>query len=187
MMPSRLAWQNGRGFQFEEISFEGVSPDRLATASRPSDSGSRRASRSGQSCSRPATLFATGLFDAIEADATRQGDGVNLVFRGKARDFIGIVTVDGAKGATINAQLAAASRLNPERVLADAARTRIVRMRQTLADNGFNEPVITYTLTRHQDEQLVDIAFEVVSGVQTRVGSVAVSGDSGMTARSVPA
>ena len=54
-------------------------------------------------------------------------------------------------------------------------------MRQALADNGFHEPLITYKLTRHAGEQLVDVSFEVVSGVQSRVGAVAVSGDSGMS------
>ena len=57
-------------------------------------------------------------------------------------------------------------------------------MRQTLADNGFNEPVIHYSLTPQPDEQLVNIAFTVTSGPQARVGGVAVSGDPGMTSMS---
>lgn len=127
-------------------------------------------------------LYASGLFDTIEAKATEQGDGVKLVFDGSPRAFIGVVTVNGAKGATMNAQLVAASRLNAGTRFSEnrlgAAQTR---MKQALADNGFNEPKITYTLKPHQEEQLVDIAFDVVSGPQARVGSVAVEGDSGMT------
>ena len=95
--------------------------------------------------------------------------------------------MDGAKGATINAQLEAASRLTAgTRFTQTRLEAAIGRMRQTLADNGFNEPMITYKLTRHSGEQLVDIAFEVTSGVQARVGGVAVSGDSGMTLGAVP-
>ena len=127
-------------------------------------------------------LFATGLFATVEATAIRQNDGLKLVFKGTPRDFIGTVSVDGAKGATLNAQLEAASRLTAgTRFTQGRLEAATVRMRQTLADNGFNEPVITYRLTRHAAEQLVDIAFEVISGVQSRVGAVAVSGDSGMT------
>ena len=48
-------------------------------------------------------------------------------------------------------------------------------MRQALADNGFHEPTITRTLTPHPEEQLVDIAFQVVSGPQARVGTVQVT------------
>jgi outer membrane protein assembly complex protein YaeT len=54
-------------------------------------------------------------------------------------------------------------------------------MRTTLAQDGFHEPVITQSLTAHPEEQLVDIAFHVVSGPQARVGTVGVTGDSGMS------
>ena len=127
-------------------------------------------------------LFATGLFENIEADASQEGDGVRLVFSSRPREFIGVVTVTGAKGATMNAQLVAASRLNPgTRFSENRLGAAQGRMRQALADNGFNEPKITYILKRHEEEQLVDIAFTVVSGIQARVGTVAVDGDSGMT------
>src|ERR1700721_494601 len=43
-------------------------------------------------------LFATGLYETIDAAATRLGDGVALTFQGTARTFIGTVSVDGAKG-----------------------------------------------------------------------------------------
>ena len=172
-------WQ---GLPVREISFEGVSPDRLqplaghlaqvvgAPLDRENVAQSLR------------TLFATGLFDTVAANVTRQGDGVKLVFHGSPREFIGTVSVNGARGATINAQLQAASRLTAGTRFTQARLENATeRMRQTLADNGFNEPVIAYKLTRHSVEQLVDIAFEVTSGVQSRVGDVAVSGDSGMT------
>jgi outer membrane protein assembly complex protein YaeT len=172
-------WQ---GLPVREISFEGVSEERLkplpdhlpqavgAPLNRETVADSLR------------QLYATGLFDTVEANVTRLDDGVKLVFRGTPREFIGTVNVDGAKGATTNAQLQAASRLTAgTRFTQTRLEAATVRMRQTLADNGFNEPVITYKLTRHPGELLVDIAFEVVSGVQSRVGDVAVSGDSGMT------
>lgn len=178
--PSALtAWL---GLPVREITFEGVSVDRLKPlpGKLPQAVGSPLDRLKVAASLR--ALFATGLFDTVEADATRRDDGVKLVFKGTARQFIGTVSVDGAKGATINAQLQAASRLTAgtrfTQARLDAA---MVRMRQALADNGFPEPVITYKLTKHTGEQLVDIAFEVVSGVQSRVGAVAVSGDSGLS------
>ena len=170
------------GLPVREITFEGVAAERLkplpehlpqavgAPLDRLKVADSLRA------------LFATGLFSTVAADAMQLGDGVKLVFKGTPRDFIGTVSVDGAKGATINAQLQAASRLTAgtrfTQTRLDAA---MVRMRQALADNGFHEPVITYKLTRHAGEQLVDVAFEVISGVQSRVGVVTVAGDSGLS------
>jgi outer membrane protein assembly factor BamA len=170
------------GLQVREISFEGVPVDRLKSVadSLPQSIGSRLERESVASSLRD--LYATGLFDTIEADVIRLDDGVRLVFRGKPRQFIGVVSVNGAKGATINAQLQAAARLQAgTRFSQKRLDTAIERMRQTLADNGFNQPSIHFALDPHPVEQLIDIAFTVSSGVQSRVGSVNVSGDSGMT------
>jgi outer membrane protein assembly complex protein YaeT len=127
-------------------------------------------------------LYSTGLFETIQADALREGDGVALIFRGRPRFFVGKVTVDGAKGATVNTQLERASRLNAgTRFTQDRAERAVERIRQALSDDGYHEPTVTYAITSHPDEQLVDIAFQVNSGVRARVGGVAVTGDSGMT------
>jgi outer membrane protein assembly complex protein YaeT len=128
-------------------------------------------------------LFATGLFETVEAIARREGDGTLLLFKGTPRTFVGTVTVDGAKGATINTQLEYASRLSPgSRFTQPKLDQAVDQMRQTLADNGFHEPVITHSLTPHSTEQLVDVAFHVVSGPQARVGTVQVTGQPGMSA-----
>jgi outer membrane protein assembly factor BamA len=98
------------------------------------------------------------------------------------RAFIGTVSVDGAKGATLNTQLERASQLAPGTRFTQAKLTLALdRMHSALAENGFHKSSITQALTPHPDEQLVDIAFQVASGVQTRVGTVQVTGDSGMT------
>ena len=90
--------------------------------------------------------------------------------------------MDGAKGATINTQLNRASQLAPgTRFTPAKLDLALEQMRATLAQNGFHEPVITHTLTAHPDEQLVDIAFHVVSGPQARVGTVSITGDPGMS------
>jgi outer membrane protein assembly complex protein YaeT len=90
--------------------------------------------------------------------------------------------VNGATGATINAQLDRASQLSPGTRYTPAKLARALsEMRSTLADNGFHEAKISQTLTPHADEQLVDIAFRVVSGPQARIGSVAVTGEPGMS------
>jgi outer membrane protein assembly complex protein YaeT len=128
-------------------------------------------------------LYATGLYDAIEVGATRGTGGVDLVFRGTPRMFIGMVGVDGARGATMNTQLLSVARLTAGTRYNTARLSQALdRMQQQLAENGYHEARITYTLTPHSGEQLVDITFMVVSGAQARVGTVAVSGDGGMSA-----
>jgi outer membrane protein assembly complex protein YaeT len=127
-------------------------------------------------------LFATGLYENIEATAAPERDGVALVFSGAPRTFIGTVTVDGAKGAAMNMQLQRASRLEAgERYTLVKLNQALEQMRSAMADNGFHAPVITQALTPHPEEQLVDIAFHVTNGPQARVGSVEVAGDPGMS------
>jgi outer membrane protein assembly complex protein YaeT len=128
-------------------------------------------------------LYATGLFDDIQAEALRESAGVDVIFRGTPRTFIGTVTVDGAKGATMNTQLVRASQLAPGTRFTQAKLNQALEsMRRAEAENGFPASTITQTLTPHPQEQLLDIAFQVVSGPQARVGKVEVTGDPGMSA-----
>jgi len=128
-------------------------------------------------------LYATGLYETINVAAERLDDGIALIFQGTPRTFIGTVSVDGAKGATINTQLNRASQLTPGSRYTPAKLARALdEMRSALADNGFHEPQISQALTPHPDDQLIDIAFHVVSGPQARIGAVQVTGEPGMSA-----
>jgi|HubBroStandDraft_6_1064221.scaffolds.fasta_scaffold09097_4 outer membrane protein insertion porin family len=170
------------GLTVRTISFAGVSPDRLAFLQ------GHLAQAEGAPLDREKVaeslrqVFETGLFNSVEVSGQRRGDGVELVFLGKPRMFIGVVTVDGAKGATVNTQLERASRLNAGTRFTDAKMTQAVeQMRTVLVDNGFNESTITFNVRPNPEQQLVDIAFHVVSGPQARVGPVTLTGDAGMT------
>jgi outer membrane protein assembly complex protein YaeT len=170
------------GLVVRRISFEGVATDRLAPLP------GHLAQAEGEPLSREKLktslrqLFATGLYEDVEVQGSRDGDGVDLVFRGAPRAFIGTVSVDGAKGASLNTQLQRASQLSPgSRYTAAKLDQALAQMTRTLANNGFNQPTIAHTLTPHPQEQLVDIQFQVVNGPQARVGVVQVSGDTGMS------
>jgi outer membrane protein assembly complex protein YaeT len=173
------AWD---GLLVRHISVTGVSLDRIAPLP-----GTLIQSE-GKPLSREAIrrslrqLFATGLFETIAVEAEHEADGVTLVFHGTPRTFIGHVSVFGAKPASINSQLESAGQLAPgARYTHFKLDQALEQMRATLAQDGFHEPVITQTLTARPEEQLVDIAFHIVSGPQARVGAVAVTGDPGMS------
>ena len=177
------AWE---GKTVLRVEFEGVVTSRLdplpaQLAQQPNTP--LRAVNLRQSLRR---LYATGLYDTIAVagrlETSAAGAGVVLIFRGQPRIFVGVVTVEGAKGANSNSLLVRASRLTPGARFTQASLSRAeAAMRHSLAGSGFYEPVFTYSLTQHPEEQLVDIAYKVVSGPQARVGAVAVSGDSGLT------
>ncbi len=164
------------------ISIDGVADDRLKPlpGNLPQKAGTPLSRDDVSSSLR--ILFATGLFETISADARPDGDEVDLVFHGTPRTFIGTVAVTGAKGATLNTQLDRAARLNPGTRFTEARlKDAIEQMKQTMVDNGFHEPTITCERTQHPKEQLVDLLFTVKNGPQAHVGTVAVTGDSGMT------
>jgi len=128
-------------------------------------------------------LFATGLYENIEVQASALSDGIGLIFTGSPRSFIGTVSVVGARGATINTQLSRASQLAAGTRFTSARLDQaLADMRQILANNGYHEPQIAHTVTPHPSEQLVDIAFQVTSGPQARIGAVEILGEPGMSA-----
>ncbi len=170
------------GLRVLRISFEGVSADRLAPLP------ANLAQKTGEPLSPQdlaeslRQIFATGLFETIEVEGVREAGGVDLIFKGAPRQFVGTIGVYGAKGSSLNSQLERASRLLPgtrfTSIRLQQARTQ---MMQTLADNGYHEASISQTAIPDPTQQLVDLSFRIDSGPQARVGDVQVSGDSGMS------
>lgn len=172
-------WQ---GLTVGSIGFDGVPESRLAPlpAQLPLSVGTPLTEEKVKESLR--RLYATGLFDGVQVEASRGAGGVDIVFRGTPRTFIGRVTVDGAKGATVNTQLERASQLTAGTRFTQSKMNRALeQMRRTMTDNGYYEFKIADEMHAHPDNQLVDIAFHVVSGPQARVGNVEISGDPGLT------
>ena len=170
------------GLPVRRISFAGVSAERLVPLPGHLDQAVAEPLNGENVKKSLRKLFATGLFETIAVEGVREQDGVVLIFRGTPRTFIGTVSVYGAKGNTTNTQLQRASQLEPgSRFTPAKLNQALEQMRMTLARDGFHEPVITDALTAHPEEQLVDIAFHVVSGPQARLGTVEVTGDPGMS------
>ncbi len=164
------------------IDFEGVAASRMEPLPRQlaqQPGAPLRAEAVSQSLRR---LYATGLYDAIAVVGKLENNGVVLAFRGTPRIFIGVVTVTGAKGANTNSLLERVSRLNPGTRFTQSGLDRAeAAMRHSLAQSGFYEPAFTHTLTEHPADQLVDIAYTVDSGPEARIGSVDVTGESGLS------
>jgi len=176
---SVLQWE---GLPVRSIAFAGVPADQLQPLAGhlPQAEGAPLTEENLKNSLRQ--LYATGLYDTIEARGTRMSDGVALVFAGTPRTFIGSVSVDGAAGATMNMQLQRASQLDAGTRLTQEKMLRAAQqMRSTLEQNGYFESVITQNTTARFRQQLADISFRVVSGPRARVGKVTVTGDSGMT------
>ena len=180
--PANDSLQAWEGLIVQRISFEGVPADRLAPlpGHLAQAEGAPLAAENLERSLRQ--LYATGLYDTLEVEGSRQEDEVSLIFLGDPRTFVGTVSVDGATGATMNAQLQSACQLEAGTRLTKAKMLRAVEhMRTTLEENGYHQAAITQTVTPHPGQQLADVAFRVVSGPRARVGKVTLTGDSGMS------
>ena len=171
------------GLPVVSIEFSGVAASRLAPLPARLGQQPGKPLRVENLRSSLRQLYATGLYETVQVEGVRQEAGIALTFMGTPRVFVGTVWVEGAKGAGLNAQLSRTSQLASGARFTQARLDGAMQeMRATLAANGFQEPTITPTLTQHPHEQLVDIAFHVVSGRHARVGAVEVTGDPGMSA-----
>ncbi len=169
------------GLEVRRIAFEGVGAERLKPLAGhlPQAEGQPlNAEDLGKSLRE---LYSTGLYESVQAEGVRAAGGVDLIFRGLPRMFIGTLSLDGARGAALITRLTSASQLSAGGRLTEAGvNGAIDAMQRTLASDGFHEATITVTRTPHLDEQLVDLVFHVNQGPQARVGQVEVRGDAGM-------
>jgi outer membrane protein insertion porin family len=175
------AWQ-WEGMPVRQIQFEGVARSQLG--SLPSHlalvAGKPLTRRTLRESLRQ--LFSTGIYNTLEADGRREDGEVDVIFRGTARPFIGTMGVYGAKGATVDTQLMSAAQLSPGTRFTQAKMDRAMQqMRAVLAQDGYYEPEIDPTVKAQPADQLDNVVFRVESGPPAHVGSVEVSGDSGMS------
>ncbi|HEX8812628.1 MAG TPA: POTRA domain-containing protein, partial [Terracidiphilus sp.] len=175
-------WRHWAGLPVRRIDIEGVSEERLISLRRQIEERAGEPLTEDGIAKGLRVLYATGLFDSIEAVAERQADGVRLIFRGTPRAFIGRLTVDGGRGATINTQLERTGRMDAGTRYTEARMQQAIeQMKQLLASNGYHEATLSYTLKPKPAEQLVDIFVHVTPGPLARIGTVSVTGDSGMS------
>ena len=114
--------------------------------------------------------------------------GCGLIFVVTENYFNGVVRVDGApqKGSPKAHQLVASSQLDLGDVFSeDKVVSSIQRMKKILADNGYYEAEITYTLHPNAQDHQMAITFHVTPGTMARVGAVTIEGDAGIPAEQV--
>ncbi len=128
------------------------------------------------------SLYATGLYQTIEAAAVRAGDNVSLIFSGTPRLFVGRVNVNGVKDDRLASVLQSATELQPGTAYsASKAAQAVPGVNTTLQNNGYYRGQIATTTVLDRENALVELNFEVTPGNPARVGDVNVTGESGIT------
>jgi outer membrane protein assembly complex protein YaeT len=122
-------------------------------------------------------LYATGRFVELAANAEPRGEGVLLVFRARARYFIGVVRVEGAPKDVDPVTVASASGLRLGQPLTDEG---IAHARQqiasTLANSAYYSTAIEASVDRHPENQEADVNFTVEAGKAARLSGVSFTG-----------
>ncbi len=128
------------------------------------------------------TLFATGLYDTIEAVAVPDGAGVRVVFTGAQKMFVGRITIDGVNNDNLLAQLNGSTKLNPGTVYSEAKLLATDDLlKQALQDNGYYEGKMSRTIDTDRTNALVNVHYLIQPGTLARVGSITIDGDPSMT------
>ena len=134
-------------------------------------------------------LYATGRFATLQVEVEPgPPKTLTLVFVATENYFNGAITVDGTPQKTNPKpnQLIAASQLDLGDLFAEEKLTSSMeRMKKVLADNGYYQASITYTLEPNREISQMAIHFHVNPGEQARVGDVTIDGDTGIPAAQV--
>ncbi len=135
-------------------------------------------------------LFATGRYrDIAVYGATSTGNaqaagniqaagaGIDLIFAGSPRFFVGRITIDGVKNDQLTSLLEFATKLEPGTIYTDAELpAAIAAVKQALAHNGYYQPTVAAAVGLDNPNDQVNVTFTIATGPQARVGSVALEG-----------
>lgn len=128
-------------------------------------------------------LYATERFITLGAAAEPDGGGVDLIFSGKARYFIGKVSARETSKAipTSALQSSAGLTLGAPLTAADLA-SAVENIQSLLKSNSYYHAQVRYAVTRNRDNQVAQISFTIDPGKPAKLGEVEFTGDTKFTA-----
>ena len=165
------------GLKVDAIRFEGVTfgPDDALPKQLPQQAGETLDPEKVRDSLR--RLFASGRYRTIGVSGIRNGDSVTLIFSGPSRYFVGRVNIEGVKVEQLASLLEYSTNLNPGAPYVETAvSTATTLVKQTLAQNGYYQPVVSVATTPDDASQQINVTFRIDIGPQARIGSIAMEG-----------
>ena len=118
-------------------------------------------------------LFRTGEYADVVAQAAQVSGGVRLDFVVRRNFYVNQVHVEGLHEPPSDAVAASALHLNFGEIFREADMPMALdRLRQTLQDEGFYQPKLTYMLSPQAATRQMDITVQVDPGTRARVGAI---------------
>lgn len=128
------------------------------------------------------TLYATGRFADIQAEVSTAGNSVVLSFVTSPNFFVGQTEVEGAPRRPSANQIINATKFQlGELHTLDKLDRALQNVRQLMQENGYYRARITAESTSIPDTQQVSLLFHITAGEPAHVGSVKVTGTSGLS------
>ena len=132
------------------------------------------------------TLYATGRFADIQAEAMPSGDGVTLMFTTSVNFFVGAVNVEGAPNRPSSNQIVNAAKLQLGELYNHEKLDRALEnIRQLMQEDGYYRARVAAETMSNAATQQVDLLFHVAPGAQAHVGEIKVTGSSGLSSGEV--
>ena len=129
------------------------------------------------------TLYATGRFADIQAEAERTPDGrVELGFRMRANFFVGEIFVMGEPNPPVANQVVNASKLQlGELFTREKVERALTSIKQLMEQNGYYQSRISDEEQAQTETQQMNIVFHIAAGPHARIGHVTVTGNPGFS------
>jgi outer membrane protein insertion porin family len=128
------------------------------------------------------TLYATGRFADIQAEAAPSGAGVVLIFSTSLNFFVGAIEVEGAPGRPSTNQIINASKFElGELHTLDKLDRALQNIRRLLQENGYYRARVTAESTSNAATQQVSLLFHITPGESAHVGQVKVTGSASLS------
>lgn len=122
-------------------------------------------------------LYATGRFATLGAEARLDAGGVDLVFTGRARFFVGTVGVRGAPKGVPSAALASSAGLSlGSPVNSHDLDVAAGKMQSLLKANSYYRAHVGYGISRDPADQVANITFSIDAGPAARLRGVEFQG-----------
>jgi outer membrane protein assembly complex protein YaeT len=124
------------------------------------------------------TLYATGRFADIRAEAERSDGEVILSFLTSPNYFVGEVTVEGMPARPSATQVVNSSKLQLGELFTEERVDRALsNIKQLMEENGYYRSTASVDEQRDADTQQIGIRFHLRPGPQAQVGKVKVTGN----------
>ena len=126
-------------------------------------------------------LYGSGLYDGIALQGEAADGGVRLIFAGTARAFFGTTTVTGVKSDRLTSQLERSAGLDAGTAFSQAAVDKgAAAILQSLQNSGYHEAKVTSTQAADPAHSLMNVTYQVTTGLVARIGDVQSEGETGL-------